>query len=350
MKNPESEALSRKPPEQAKKASYHLEAIGIVVILFLIWQVVASFLLLRHPVSASDLSVQNILEAINKQRTLRNLTTLSPNDKLSVAAQGKSDDMIARKYFAHVDPEGNYIWPRIVNAGYTPYVQLGENLAIEFYTTDSLVNAWMNSPTHRANILNEGFKDQGMGLGFGSVQNGEYYSAVTNTFGTLLVKKVAQTPTPAPAPTPTATGSTTKKATPPAIATKKPTPVPPPSPSPLTPPAPHPVTAIRGADVDPSFTLSQPSTAASTSSPSTGSTTTFSTSPAVVQTHSPAPHTTPAQINRYAVLAFGALLLYFLLVDIKGMFKNSLEKLDKKINTIVLLVMSLVVIGLMYWL
>lgn len=135
-----------------------------------------------------DLTPENILNGINKERTLKNLPLLYTDPRLSSAAQNKSMDMVKRKYFSHTDPEGNYIWPKIVEAGYTPYITLGENLAIEFYSTESLVAAWMNSPTHRANVLNENFQDQGMGLAFGSAQNGEYSSAITNTFGTLQNK------------------------------------------------------------------------------------------------------------------------------------------------------------------
>ena len=122
-----------------------------------------------------------------------------------MAAQSKTDDMQARHYFAHVDPDGHYIWDKIVADGYTPYLELGENLAIEFYDTDSLISAWMNSPEHRANILNDGFQDQGMGLTFGNPATGQYHSAIANTFGTLAPAakaKPAQTAFPASADDP----------------------------------------------------------------------------------------------------------------------------------------------------
>jgi len=141
--------------------------VGLLLVFFL---TVKLFLTIATPISrplASDLTTDNILQAVNQQRSLRNLTTLNLNGKLAMAAQSKTDDMQARHYFAHVDPDGHYIWDKIVADGYTPYLELGENLAIEFYDTQSLVSAWMNSPEHRANILNDGFQDQGMGLTFG---------------------------------------------------------------------------------------------------------------------------------------------------------------------------------------
>lgn len=184
-------------------------SLALIASIFLGARIVYNLLIPTAPSKALDLSVPNILEAVNKERSSRNLVTLNSNSILSQAADFKAHDIITRKYFSHTDPDGQYIWPKIVSLGYAPYTMLGENLAIEFYSTESLVRAWMDSPTHRANILQEGFRDQGMGLAFGNTQNGEYGTSIANTFGTLLVKK-----TPAPATT-----TTTKPAV------KKPAPV-----------------------------------------------------------------------------------------------------------------------------
>ncbi|MCL5775071.1 MAG: CAP domain-containing protein, partial [Patescibacteria group bacterium] len=138
-----------------KKRNFSIAKIIILLLaVFVGLRLIYWHLFLPMNVRASDLTLENILNAINKERSLRNLVLLNTDSRLSLAAQGKATDMQARHYFSHTDPEGNYIWPKIVAAGYTPYLQLGENLAIEFYNTDSLVNAWMNSPTHRANVLN----------------------------------------------------------------------------------------------------------------------------------------------------------------------------------------------------
>src|ERR1051326_4935492 len=147
-----------------QKHSRLLSGFGIfLLILFIAIRVVLTLALPQPKAEASDLTIENIMSAVNRERSLRNLLTLNADSRLSSAAVYKSNDMMTRHYFSHQDPEGNFIWGKIEQAGYTPYLQLGENLAIEFYDTDSLVAAWMNSPTHRANILNDGFKDQGMG-------------------------------------------------------------------------------------------------------------------------------------------------------------------------------------------
>lgn len=247
------------------KLKPHLTTISLALIaaLFLSFRILANLLSPAASTLASDLSVENILNAVNHERSNRNLVTLNPNSALAGAADFKAHDMISRKYFAHVDPDGNYIWPKIVSLGYAPYTMLGENLAIEFYSTDALMQAWMNSPTHRANILQDGFRDTGAGLAFGSTQNGEYGTSIANTFGTLVPKKHEATQSassstllqasnnPAPTQTPVKKSAPTPKKITPAKPAPKPAPkviVPKPAPAKTTktadtPPAPQTISA-----------------------------------------------------------------------------------------------------------
>lgn len=305
-------------------------------------------LFLPGRVRASDLTIDNILKAVNRERELRNLVLLNTDSRLSAAAQSKSDDMQARHYFNHVDPDGNYIWPKIVAAGYTPYLQLGENLAIEFFSTESLVNAWMNSPTHRANVLNEGFRDQGMGLAFGNSDQGQYHSAITNTFGTLALKKTAPAPsvksentqtatTPAPAPS----QSTPPKTTSPAPQTPRQTQIPTPSPTQETR---NPI-ALRG-DENQGYALPQTNQATSSS---TTEANTAKTSPVTVSSQALPVSKNPMDLTRYLSLAFTALVIIFIVSDIKDAFRNKLAGLDKKINNLVLLILAILVLVFLYW-
>ncbi|MFA5991585.1 MAG: CAP domain-containing protein [Candidatus Doudnabacteria bacterium] len=310
----------------------------------------------RNVPLASDLSPENILNAVNKERSLRNLVTLSTNSKLGSAAQSKSDDMQARHYFAHVDPDGHYIWDKIVAAGYSPYVQLGENLAIEFYDTESLMSAWMNSPTHRANIIQEGFRDQGMGLAFGNTQNGQYHSAITNTFGAQALPK---TPTPPKIIN-----------TPPPVTIKPETPVVPkivpttPQPTPVTIPTPPPATdnfppiAPRQAETlatnqksEPNFTLNQtPEIVASSSAPTQTPISSLEESFSALVGQSPETKTNSYNINRYLILICGVALLLLMLSDLKSAVEKKLGSLDKKFNNLAVLLISIIVIAFMYWL
>ncbi|TSA46540.1 CAP domain-containing protein, partial [bacterium] len=138
-------------------------------------------------VSGSAIESDTLMRLINSERSQRNLVTLSTHASLVKAAGEKSQDMIDRGYFAHIDPDGNYVWGRIVNAGYPPYKILGENLAIDFSTAEGMITAWLDSPTHRANLLHPDFVDQGLAALYGTYQN-RYTNLTTSLFGTPVAK------------------------------------------------------------------------------------------------------------------------------------------------------------------
>ncbi len=152
--------------------------------------------------SASDITPESVSAGVNNERSTRSIPTLNYNSDLAEAAAYKAQDMITRDYFAHQDPDGNYIWPTDVADGYTPYTILGENLAINFPDTDSLMSAWMDSPEHRTNILNPAFQDQGAGVASGNTSQGQYSISIANEFGALAVVQKAAPPAPKPTPTP----------------------------------------------------------------------------------------------------------------------------------------------------
>lgn len=150
----------------------------------------------------------DLMARINQERTNRYLPALSTDQRLVQAATGKSNDMLARSYFAHVDPDGKYVWPRIEAAGYKPYLSLGENLAMDFTTSAGVVTGWMNSPGHRANLLNEKFQDQGLAAIYGLFEPNHYTTAVTSLFGVLSKKPAASPPVASSsAPKPAASGT-----------------------------------------------------------------------------------------------------------------------------------------------
>ncbi len=301
---------------------------------------------------ASDLSVQNILDGVNKERTLRNILTLNQNPKLSLAAQSKADDMMNRKYFSHTDPEGHYIWDKIVAEGYSPYLTLGENLAIEFYDTESLINAWMNSPTHRANLLNENFKDQGMGLSFGQESQKQYHSAIANTFGALLIKKAAAQNNTAPTSnlnTKEAKKLLAKKA--PQTTTKNQIPAKEPlTPAPIIPePSKKPV-SIRGEET---FALTnQPNQPPINTEATTNLKSEKINQNSETKTAEPvfgSEENTGNKKYRLFILILGGVLSLLLISDLKYRLEEKTGHADKKLNNLLLLVLSLIVVGFMYW-
>lgn len=107
------------------------------------------------PVKASVVASPTVTELhtlINAERTKQGLQPLILDPKLNQSAADKCNDMVARGYFAHNTPDGQEPWPFIEK--YTPeYKLLGENLAHNLNTSESVTNGWMTSPLHRENIL-----------------------------------------------------------------------------------------------------------------------------------------------------------------------------------------------------
>ena len=116
----------------------------------------------------ADLSQELIISEVNPDREIAGLSLLQPNEKLTEAAQLKAEDMITRDYFSHVGPEGEPPWVWLERIGYN-YATAGENLAIDFYDPSALEKAWLASPAHRKNIMNEYFTDIGIGVADGEM-------------------------------------------------------------------------------------------------------------------------------------------------------------------------------------
>ena len=141
----------------------------------------------------------------NEEREQNNLPPLKENDLLTEAAVLKAKDMASRGYFAHTSPEGLTPWYWLEQVGYR-YTAAGENLAVNFYESEDVDQAWMNSPTHRANMLKDGFTEIGIGVTSG-VYQGRNTVFVAQFFGTpLKITPIAPLPvaladnTPKPAP------------------------------------------------------------------------------------------------------------------------------------------------------
>ena len=182
---------------------------------------------------ATSVSAAGLQQAQNSQRLASGISALSLNTQLSSAAQAKANDMVARNYWSHNTPEGNTPWVFITNAGYS-YYKAGENLAYGFLTSDGVVTGWMNSASHRANVLDATYKDVGFGIASGASYQGGENTVVVAMYAqpaaviappAPVTPKVAPKVSPTPAPTPVA---------------PSPTPAPAPTPTP-TPPSPTPV-------------------------------------------------------------------------------------------------------------
>lgn len=124
-----------------------------------------------------------LIDLANQDREVTDgsLPTLTVNPLLVEAAQQKANDMVEKSYFAHTSPEGISPWYFISNTGYQ-FSFAGENLAVNFSDSDEVEQAWMNSPGHRANILNGNFTEIGIATAQG-VYKGNQTTFVVQMFG-----------------------------------------------------------------------------------------------------------------------------------------------------------------------
>ena len=149
--------------------------------------IIASVLILPSTHLFSDIATQDLLALINQTRQEKNLSPLVLNNRLTSAASQKANDMLANDYFQHVSPAGVTPWYWIKQTGYN-FEYAGENLAMDFFETSDVFRAWMNSPTHRDNILNPNYKEIGIAVASGQLGERDTTLAVLD-FGSRPVSK-----------------------------------------------------------------------------------------------------------------------------------------------------------------
>lgn len=132
---------------------------------------------------ASSLSHANIIDATNTERVRAGLQPLKTNAKLAASAKLKTEDMAMNQYFEHTSPSGKTVSDLGDQVGYD-YVVMGENLALgDFLSAEEVVDAWMKSPGHRANILNTSYQEIGIYALQGTYQGRSVWYVVQH-FGT----------------------------------------------------------------------------------------------------------------------------------------------------------------------
>lgn len=137
--------------------------------------------------TTSEWMVSTILPAVivtetNDERALRERAPLRRSEVLDRAATMKAEHMAANGYFAHFSPDGTSPWHWFDEAGYE-FVHAGENLAVYFTDSSEIVDAWMDSPLHRANILDQNYREIGIGVAEGEYEGYETIYVV-QLFGT----------------------------------------------------------------------------------------------------------------------------------------------------------------------
>jgi hypothetical protein len=149
---------------------------------------------------SSEWLVSTVLPAVvvqltNDERVSNSAVPLQRNTTLDQAAKLKAEHMAKNEYFSHFSPDGVSPWHWFNEAGYV-YAHAGENLAIHFTDSSEVVDAWMDSPTHRKNIVNGLYTEIGVGTAKGKF-DGYNTVYVVQLFGTPAVPPaIVATPTP----------------------------------------------------------------------------------------------------------------------------------------------------------
>jgi hypothetical protein len=129
-----------------------------------------------------QIMTKNIINLTNQERTNNNLGEVTENNKLDQAAQAKLNDMFTNDYWDHISPSGKKPWDFIDEKSYS-YTYAGENLAKGFVDSTTTVKAWMESQSHKENLLNSRYKEIGVAVGSGKIQ-GKPTTLVVQIFGT----------------------------------------------------------------------------------------------------------------------------------------------------------------------
>jgi hypothetical protein len=157
-------------------------------------------------------SEMQVADLINAERTKKGLPPLAIDIRLQEAAVSHSEDMANNDFFSHTGSDGSSLIDRLERAGY-PWHRAGENIAAGLSNPASAVAGWMDSPGHRANILNPSYEQLGVGYAFESSATYRHYW--TSDFGASTdggqpppaecFTTMTPTPTPTPKMTPTKT-------------------------------------------------------------------------------------------------------------------------------------------------
>lgn len=158
------------------------------VVLLLVLKIGTIIIFVNFPqnIFFADITKTSLESFANQTRQSLGLQPLIENQKLNQAAQLKAENMVQNNYFAHISPTGVTPWHWFSQVGYN-YRYAGENLAIGFFDSEEVYEAWLNSPSHKENILNPKYKEVGTAVLGGFGPNNAF--VVVQEFGSQLPVK-----------------------------------------------------------------------------------------------------------------------------------------------------------------
>ncbi len=117
----------------------------------------------NEQVSAGQSSMTSqVVNLVNSERAAQGLTALQKDSRLAALAQQKAEDMAKNQYFSHTSPTYGSAFDMLKAAGYS-YKTAGENIAMGQKSAASVMDGWMHSSGHRANILHTSYEKIGVG-------------------------------------------------------------------------------------------------------------------------------------------------------------------------------------------
>lgn len=145
--------------------------------------------------SSSAFGVNDLIDITNSYRSQMNKKPLRVNNNLMNAAQTKAEDMATFHYFGNISPEGVTAWDYFKKSGYI-YGTAGENIAITNKSVNDVVSSWIDSSAHKSNLLNDDFKDIGVGVAkINGFQTHSNTSVIVAFFGKSSGVQLANAPT-----------------------------------------------------------------------------------------------------------------------------------------------------------
>jgi len=151
------------------KAKYSLASIFLLAVLIL--------LPILKGQANSAIAAEKIINLTNQARLQNDLPTLKVNYLLTEAAKNKAQAIIKNQFFAHDQPDGKKFSEWVKEEDYH-YLIVGENLAMGFSSNEAIMNAWMQSPMHKENILKQEYQDIGLAAVKGKMNGQETYIIV----------------------------------------------------------------------------------------------------------------------------------------------------------------------------
>lgn len=138
----------------------------------------------------TEINSSDLILLTNEIRDIKGLNPLTINNKLTIASTNKAKHLIQHNYFSHNSPAGKQFSEWIIESGYKFQI-VGENLAIGYTNNKDVMKAWMDSPSHKENILNEKYNEIGLVVMQGEI-DGELQMLVVQIFGSQPVLRLTE--------------------------------------------------------------------------------------------------------------------------------------------------------------